>query len=71
MELAERMLLSAEDITAADTAPNPKKETKSGVKYCKTIGRIMLVSASVKGYGPVYPVSFQAITDFEIFFVVI
>jgi len=53
IELAERMLLSAEDITAADTAPSPKKETKSGVRCCKTKGRIMLVSASVKGKGPV------------------
>lgn len=43
------MLLSAEDITAADTAPSPKKETKSGVRYCRTNGRIMLVSVSVKG----------------------
>lgn len=40
---------SADDITAADTAPSPKKDTKSGVKYCNTIGRIMLVSASVSG----------------------
>lgn len=60
MELAERMLLSADDITAADTAPNPKNETKSGVRYCRTIGRIMLVSSTVRGYGPLYPVSFQA-----------
>lgn len=49
IELADRMLLSAEDITAADTAPNPKNETKSGVKYCKTNGRIMVVSLSVSG----------------------
>lgn len=33
MELAERILLSAEDITAAETAPKPKNETKSGVRY--------------------------------------
>lgn len=43
---------SAEDMTAAETAPKPKKDTKSGVKYCKTIGRIMLVSSAVKGHGP-------------------
>lgn len=43
---------SAEDITAAETAPSPKNETKSGVKYCKTIGKIMLVSSAVNGYGP-------------------
>lgn len=39
-------------ITAAETAPSPKNETKSGVRYCKTIGNIMLVSSVVKGYGP-------------------
>lgn len=49
MELAERTLESAEDITAADTAPRPKNETKSGVRYCNTIGKIMLVSSSVNG----------------------
>lgn len=43
---------SADDMTAADTAPRPKNDTKSGVKYCKTIGRIMLVSSAVKGHGP-------------------
>ena len=51
---------SAEDITAADTAPNPKNDTKSGVRYCNTIGRIMLVSSAVNGHGPGYPVSFHA-----------
>lgn len=52
MELAERTLESAEDITAAETAPKPKNETKSGVKYWSTIGRIMLLSSVVRGYGP-------------------
>lgn len=51
---------SAEDMTAAETAPRPKKDTKSGVKYCNTIGRIMLVSSAVRGQGPRYSVSFQA-----------
>lgn len=49
MELADRTLESAEDITAAETAPSPKNDTKSGVKYCSTIGSIMLVSSAVKG----------------------
>lgn len=31
---------SADDITAADTAPSPKNETHSGVRYCKTNGRM-------------------------------
>lgn len=62
MELADKTLESAEDITAAETAPSPKNETALGVKYCRTIGRIMLVSSTVNGYGPLYPVSFQAET---------
>lgn len=52
MELADKILLSADDITAAETAPSPKKDTKSGVRYCRTIGKIMLVSVSVRGQGP-------------------
>ena len=32
---------SADDITAAETAPRPKNETKAGVRYCKTIGKII------------------------------
>lgn len=61
IEAADSTDESAEDITAADTAPNPKNETKSGVKYCNTIGKIMLVSATVSGYGPSYLVSFHAV----------
>lgn len=61
MDAADNTEESAELITAADTAPRPKKETKSGVRYCSTIGRIMLVSDSVRGHGPRYSVSFQAI----------
>lgn len=49
MELADRMLLSADDITAAETAPRPKNETKLGVRYWSTIGNIILVSFSVNG----------------------
>ena len=49
MELAESTLESADDITAADTAPSPKKDTQSGVRYCKTIGRTILVSTGVNG----------------------
>lgn len=44
MDDADNTDESAEDMTAADTAPNPKKDTKSGVRYCSTMGRIMLVS---------------------------
>ena len=31
---------SADDITAAETAPSPIKETQSGVRYCKTRGKM-------------------------------
>lgn len=31
---------SADDITAADTAPSPMKDTHSGVRYCKTNGKM-------------------------------
>jgi hypothetical protein len=60
MEAADNTDESADDMTAADTAPKPKNETKSGVRYCNTIGRIMLVSSAVNGHGPGYSVSFQA-----------
>lgn len=52
IEAADKTDESADDITAADTAPNPKNDTKAGVKYCSTIGKIMLVSSWVNGYGP-------------------
>lgn len=38
MEAAERMDESAEDITAADTAPRPMNATHLGVRYWKTNG---------------------------------
>lgn len=52
IEAAESTEESADDITAAETAPKPKNDTKPGVRYCSTIGRIMLVSSVVSGYGP-------------------
>ena len=53
MELAERMDESADDITAADTAPKPKKETKGGQRCWSTMGRIMSDSSfSIGGTGP-------------------
>jgi hypothetical protein len=39
IELALKTLESADDITAAETAPRPKNETAAGVKYCKTSGK--------------------------------
>ena len=50
--LDDRTLESAEDMTAAETAPRPKNDTKLGVRYCSTIGNIMLVSSVVRGYTP-------------------
>lgn len=47
MELALSTLESAEDMTAAETAPSPKKDTKSGVRCCSTSGRIMDVCSDV------------------------
>jgi len=41
MEDAESTLESAEDMTAAETAPSPKKETIPGFKYFITSGRII------------------------------
>ena len=33
---------SADDMTAAETAPRPKNDTNAGVRYCRTIGKIIL-----------------------------
>lgn len=51
MELADRMEESAEDMTAAETAPSPKKEMYAGQRYCSTIGRIMSPSSLALGSG--------------------
>ena len=42
--LAASMLESADDITAAATAPSPIIPTQLGVRYCKTSGRIRVLS---------------------------
>ena len=60
MELADRMEESADDITAALTAPRPKKEIQEGQRCCRTMGRIMSdCSFSMGGTGP-YDVRFQS-----------
>lgn len=60
IELAERMDESADDITAAETAPKPKNEMKGGQRCWSTIGRIMSDSSfSVGDTGP-YDVWFQS-----------
>ena len=45
----DNMLESADDITAADTAPSPTKATAGGVRCCRTIGKIALVSLFANG----------------------
>ena len=52
MDDAERTDESAEDITAALTAPRPKKAITPGVRYCNTMGRIILMSSSEMGRSP-------------------
>lgn len=54
MELADKTLESAEDMMAAEIAPNAKNATQSGVRYCMTMGNTMLVSFGVIGHGPSY-----------------
>ena len=48
MEEADKTEESAEDMTAAETEPKPKKATNEGVKYCKTMGKIIRASSAVK-----------------------
>lgn len=47
MELADKTDESADDITAADIAPNPMNATHPGVKCCNTNGRVRRVSIIV------------------------
>ena len=42
MELAERILESIDDMTAAETAPKAKNETAAGVRYWTATGRMTL-----------------------------
>ena len=60
MAEAERMEESAEDITAADTAPSPKKEMTGGQRNCRHMGRIRFSRSSGMGSSPSYSVAFQS-----------
>lgn len=60
MDAADKMEESEEDMTAADTAPSPTKETAAGVRYCRTMGRTRDVWAASRGSSPVKAVWFQA-----------
>lgn len=62
MELALRTEESADDITAAETAPRPKNDTATGVNQRSTSGSIIRVwSSSWGGIGLPYSVSFQSV----------
>ena len=52
MAEAERMEESADDMTAADTAPSPRKETAGGQRNCKHMGRIRFRRSSGMGSSP-------------------
>ena len=45
----DKILESVDDITAADTAPNPTNDTAGGVRYCMTSGNISAALPSVAG----------------------
>ena len=49
IELADRTDESADDITAAETAPRPMNVTQGGHRYCITIGRIIFSSPAGSG----------------------
>ena len=46
MDDADNTEESAEDITAAETEPRPKKAINGGQRYCSTMGKIILASLS-------------------------
>ena len=62
MALADKIEESAEDMTAADTAPSPMNATAGGVKYCNTNGSTKFKSSSGSGTVPIslYAVAFQS-----------
>ena len=47
MDDADNTDESAEDITAAETEPSPKKAMNGGVRYCKTMGKIIRLSSEL------------------------
>ena len=60
IELADSIEESADDMTAADTAPSPIKVTQLGHRYCITIGNIIFCSSAGIGTGPFQSVAFQS-----------
>ena len=49
MELAESRDESADDITAADTAPSPIQLTREGVQWLMIRGKMVLLCPFVRG----------------------
>ena len=60
MEDAPRMDESAEDMTAAVTAPSPTKVIAGGVMYWRVIGRTNLAFFSGNGNVTLYPAPCQS-----------
>ena len=60
MEAAESTDESADDMTAADTAPRPTNVTHEGHRYCITMGSISFWSSCGIGIGPFHSVWFQS-----------
>lgn len=52
MEEADKMEESADDMTAAETAPSPMKETAAGHRYCRHMGRMRFKFSLGIGTGP-------------------
>lgn len=61
MEAALRIDESDEDMTAAETAPSPTKDTNPGVRNCSTMGSTKDVCSLSSGKGPVNSVSFHLV----------
>jgi hypothetical protein len=51
--LADNIEESADDMTAADTAPSPIKATAFGVRYCRTNGKTRFKSSDGIGTSPI------------------
>jgi len=63
MALADSTDESADDMTAAETAPRPMKVTQGGHRYCMTIGRMSFCSSAGIGTLPGQSVWFQSEKD--------
>ena len=60
MALADNTEESADDMTAAETAPKPMNVTQGGHRYCMTFGRMNFCSSGGTSTGPDQSVWFQS-----------